>query len=283
MNDLVSIITPTYNRAYILGTAIRSVIAQAHINWEMLIIDDGGTDKTKALVESFADSRLRYERIEHAGQSAARNRGLDIAQGKWITFLDSDNDFLPTFLERALKSLHAHPGALALIPKGRKTQELWENGRLVESIEVTNAFPGHSDDVAKDIFFRTFIFEPNAFIHSASVRDEGIRFDEKLHRMEDWDYAMIIAEKHPQAFLYLPEVLYTYHQRYGGDGVVSSASYADWADTFEDIYQKHKHDRLMQGQGWYPQRVEKWRKIQADFEKGLEPPPHLYYFKKRIT
>jgi glycosyltransferase involved in cell wall biosynthesis len=280
MNDLISIITPTYNRAYILGTAIESVRAQTHQNWELLVIDDGGSDDTEQFVASFNDPRLRYEHIEHGGQSRARNRGLDIAQGKWITFLDSDNEFLPQCLEKELATLHANPQVLALVPRGHKTHELWENGRLVKSIDVPEAFPERSDNVIKDIFMRAFIFEPNGFIHAASMRDEGIRFDESFSSCEDWDYVMTMGEKHPRSFLYLPEVLYNYHQRYGGDGVVSRQPYWDRADVFEKIYQKHKNDRLMEGQQWYPQRVEKWRKIQADFEKGLEPPPHLYYFKQ---
>ena len=280
MSDLVSIITPTYNRAYILGAAIESAIAQTYSHWEMLIIDDGGTDDTEALVERFGDSRLRYCLIEHRGQSAARNRGLEMAHGKWITFLDSDNDFLPECLERQLATFDAHPEILCIVTKGNKTHELWQDGKLLKSQYIPDAFPERSDDVLKDIFMRGFIFDMNAFIHSASIRDEGFRFDETFGGFEDWDYAMMIGEKLPDAFFYLNEPLYNYHQRYGGDGIVSNTSYDQMADEFEQVYQKHKHDSLMEGQTWYPSRVEKWRKIQADFEKGLVPPPHLYFFEK---
>ena len=245
----------------------------------MLIVDDGSTDDTQSLVEAFDDVRLRFEKISHGGQSRARNKGLDRAKGRWITFLDSDNDVFPQFIERVIATFNAHPEVLAIIPKGRKTYERVERGTVTQSREVPDAFPAFSDNVAKDLFNRKFIFDPTAFIHSVSIRDEGIRFDEQCRFMEDWDYALTIAERHPTAMLYLPEELYAYHQRYGGDGLVSNTSCGSIADAFERIYQKHKNDSLMDGQNWYPQRVEKWRKIQADFEKGLEPPPHKYFFK----
>jgi glycosyltransferase involved in cell wall biosynthesis len=277
MSDLVSIIMPTYNRAYILPTSVKSVLNQTYPNWELLVIDDGSTDNTKGIVESFGDSRIRYTYQENQRQAAARNRGLEVAEGKWITFLDSDDEFFPPFLERALQALEADSSKLCLIPKGKKTHELWENGMLVESKEV-DAFPDQTDNVIKDIFMRKFVFSMDGFMHASSIRDEGIRFDPTFRGMEDWDYAMTIGEQHPDAFVYIHEPLYVYHQRFGKDGLVSNTTYAQFADTFEQMYQKHKDDTLMMEQEWYPNRVEKWRKIQAEYEKGLMPPPQRYFF-----
>ena len=89
---------------------------------------------------------------------------------------------------------------------------------------------------------------------------------------------MTIGEKYPHGFLYVEEVLYNYHQRYGGDGLVSSKTYSDWADIFESIYRKHRHNPLLAGQKWYPAKVQKWRKLQREFETGKLPPYYLYYF-----
>lgn len=278
MKDYVSIITPTYNRAYILPLALESVLAQTHGNWEMLVVDDGSIDDTEMVVQKYNDSRLKYFRQENRGQSAARNVGLEHAQGNWIAFLDSDNSLKTDFLTESLSAFAANPTKLCIIPQGSRTQELYENGTLVRTIEAPELPPLEVDNLAKSIYMRDFIFDPTGFIHAASIRNEGIRFDETLRRMEDWDYAMLIAEKHPDAFMYLPKVLYAYHQRYGGDGLVSNTSYAMWADIFEAIYKKHEHDVLMAGQTWYPQKVDKWRKMQRDFEQGLVPPPHLLRF-----
>lgn len=279
MHELVSIITPTYNRGYILGTAIESVRAQTHSEWEMIIVDDGSSDDTKEVVSSFADDRIKYLKQDNKGPSAARNRALEIARGKWLAFLDSDNELLPSFLTRSLEVLRAHPEVLCIVPKGHRTLELYEGDTLVAVRDGSEDFP-QTADVVKEIFMRTFHFDMNGFIHHASIRDEGVRFDERIKGLEDWDYVMTIAEKHPDSFLYLPEALYHYHQRYGGDGLVSNTPYGTWADLYELIYQKHKHDQHMTGQEWYPSRAEKWRKMQADYEKGLVPPPHRYQFEK---
>lgn len=280
MSDLVSVITPTFNRAYILGTAIDSIRAQGYQNWEHIIIDDGSTDDTKQLVENCNEPRISYFFQENKGQSAARNKGLDAARGKWITFLDSDNELRPNFLERTLTCFQERPDILCIIPMGYRTLELYENGVLKEKREEPSRPPENVVNPAKALFMREFIFEPNGFIHSASIRDEGIRFDESFRFMEDWDYAMTIAEKHPDSFFYLQEVLYNYHQRYGGDGLVGNQTYEGYAEVFERIYQKHKNDRLMEGQAWYPHRVEKWKKIAADHKKGLVPEPYLFHFRK---
>jgi glycosyltransferase involved in cell wall biosynthesis len=274
MNDLISVITPTFNRAYILPAAIQSVRTQTHQNWEMIIVDDGSSDNTRELIQKMNEPRIIYLYQENSGQAVARNRALDIANGEWITFLDSDNEFLPPFMEKTLRAFQDNPSILAIIPKGNRSKELYEVGKLVKKINAPSYPPDDVGNPVKALFMREFIFEPNAFIHHVSVRDEGIRFDNSFSRMEDWDYAMMMANKHPDAFLYLPEILYNYHQRFGGDGVVGNTTYWQWVEVFEQMYQKHKDDPLMQGQNWYPNRVDKWRKIAEDFDRGIGPAPH---------
>jgi glycosyltransferase involved in cell wall biosynthesis len=98
---LVSIVIPTYNRAYCLGRAIDSVRAQTYPNFEIIIVDDGSTDETRALVEGLAgsDGRVRYFYQANAGVSAARNRGLGEVRGDYVALLDSDDVWLPWKLE----------------------------------------------------------------------------------------------------------------------------------------------------------------------------------------
>jgi len=71
MKDIVSIITPTYNRAALLRTAIESVLAQTYPHWELLVVDDDSTDDTVAMVASFNEPRIRYEKVPHGGASRA--------------------------------------------------------------------------------------------------------------------------------------------------------------------------------------------------------------------
>jgi hypothetical protein len=127
---------------------------------------------------------------------------------------------------------------------------------------------------------RNFHFDGNGFMHSRKIIDEGFRWDEKLNLMEEWDFVMTFADKYPDAFLYVPQVLFHYHMRYGTDSIVSTATYSDYAKAFEYIYQKHKNDKMMRGQKWYPQRVEKYQQLEEDLKVGKAPKPYLKYFHK---
>ncbi len=111
-NDLVSVVVPTYNRAYCVGRAIKSVRAQSHSNWELLLIDDGSTDNTGELIAAQfgSDPRIRYIRQANAGVSAARNAGLAVARGNFIAFLDSDDIWMPWKLELQLACFRTFPG-----------------------------------------------------------------------------------------------------------------------------------------------------------------------------
>ena len=100
---LVTVIIPTYNRARLLGRAIDSVLAQAFTDFELIIADDGSADNTRQLVLGYADQRIRYLRHErNQGANAARNTGVMAAGGKYVAFLDSDDEWLPEFLGKVL-------------------------------------------------------------------------------------------------------------------------------------------------------------------------------------
>lgn len=103
MNDLVSIITPSYNTARFIAETINCVLAQTYTNWEMIIVDDCSTDDTDAVVGGFADPRIRYLKNEkNSGAAVSRNRALREAKGKWIAFLDSDDLWEPEKLEKQI-------------------------------------------------------------------------------------------------------------------------------------------------------------------------------------
>ena len=100
----VSAIIPTYNRAGLLGRAIRSVLAQTFQDWELLVVDDASEDHTKQVVLDFQDPRIRYLlRDTNGGGGAARNTGIRAARGQYLAYLDSDNEMLPKRLEEQLQ------------------------------------------------------------------------------------------------------------------------------------------------------------------------------------
>jgi glycosyltransferase involved in cell wall biosynthesis len=107
---LVSIITPTYNRQPYLREAVESVLAQSYGRWEMVIVDDGSTDGTRAYLETLADPRVRVVRRAHCGNAAVgRNVAARAAQGVYYAFLDHDDLWLPEKLAVQLEDLRRHP------------------------------------------------------------------------------------------------------------------------------------------------------------------------------
>ena len=99
--DLVSIIMPAYNSGRFIEQSIRSVLSQTYTDWELLIVDDCSTDDTTSIVASFKDKRIHYQRNEHnMGAALSRNKAIQAAKGKYIAFLDADDKWLPTKLEK---------------------------------------------------------------------------------------------------------------------------------------------------------------------------------------
>src|SRR5262245_25465113 len=105
---LVSVIVPTFNRADTIKRGIRSVQAQTFTDWELIVVDDGSTDNTVALIEG-CDPRLKLIRQENQGTAGARNAGLHASAGSYIAFLDSDDEWLPHHLELCVGFLEALP------------------------------------------------------------------------------------------------------------------------------------------------------------------------------
>lgn len=275
---LVSVITPTFNRAGIIQQAVGSILNQTYQNWELIVVDDGSTDNTKQIIEAIDDDRVSYFYQENKGPTTARNAGISHAKGKWITYLDSDDVLFPECIETMLSRLAKNPKAVFGFPRADRHLDLYENGKLIKTINDSGDTP--ETFTMRDIFMRKAGFACLGFMHLRSLFDEGITWDENLSAMEDWEFMMSIGEKYPDGFVYVPVVLYSYHQRFGSDNLVSKATYKTWADAFEYIWQKHKNSEMLKGQTWYPQRVEKWLKLQKEFEAGKRPAYQYHYFSR---
>ncbi|MES2971089.1 MAG: glycosyltransferase family 2 protein [Patescibacteria group bacterium] len=276
IEPLISVILPTYNRAHTISKAVQSVLEQTYQKWELIIVDDGSTDNTKEIVGSINDSRIHYYYKANGGPSKARNYGISKSKGKWIIYLDSDDLLLPKCAETMIEHLTRNPQAVFAFPRSIRTLELYENGKLTKSIDDSGDTP--MEFTLQDIFNRKAGHSPNGFTHLKRLYSEGLRWDEDLTLMEDWEIMLSIGEKYPDGFLYVPVVLQSYSQRFGSDNLVSNTQYDSWAAAFEYIYQKHKNDKMMMGQTWYPSKVEKWSHRQQEFEAGTRPPYQYHYF-----
>ena len=127
VTDLVSIIMAAHNEERFIGEAIDSVLAQEYPRWELLVVDDGSSDGTRAVVECYSDTRIRYFEQERRGTSAARNRGLKEMSGKYFCFLDADDALTSSSLS----------ARVALFERAPDTR--FVNGPIVEKDENLNA------------------------------------------------------------------------------------------------------------------------------------------------
>ena len=127
----VSVVIPLYNKARYVRRCLESVVAQTLSDFETIVVDDGSTDGGDRIVESFPASNVRVIRQANAGPGAARNRGLLEASGKYVAFLDADDEWLPEYLATAVRALEATPQAAAVTssyveePDGRSVESLW--------------------------------------------------------------------------------------------------------------------------------------------------------------
>ena len=107
---MFTIVIPLYNKGQSVKRSICSVLNQSFSNFEIVIVDDGSTDNSVEVVKSFKDNRIKIVRQANAGVSAARNHGIDIASGQFITFLDADDEYEPNHLETLRKLIDEYPG-----------------------------------------------------------------------------------------------------------------------------------------------------------------------------
>jgi glycosyltransferase involved in cell wall biosynthesis len=111
----ISIITPLYNKVAYIADTIQSLLSQTYLDWEMLVVDNGSTDSGGEKVQQVQDSRIRLLQSPKQGPGAARNYGLDFAQGEWIQFLDADDLLEPDHLEQQLATADKNPEAEIIV------------------------------------------------------------------------------------------------------------------------------------------------------------------------
>jgi glycosyltransferase involved in cell wall biosynthesis len=136
----VSICIPVYNREKWIGAAIDSALAQTWAEKEVIVVDDGSSDKTREICEHYG-ARIIFATQEHRGGSAARNHLLRLATGKWIQYLDSDDYLLPTNIYTQLESAYKAGEAPEAI-FSPFIWEVWENGKVTSRRRVQPTEPG---------------------------------------------------------------------------------------------------------------------------------------------
>ena len=194
----VSVIIPTFNRGWIIREAIDSVLAQDFTAFELIVVDDGSSDDTGRILDSYGQD-LTVLRQPNRGVSAARNLGIGAAAGQLIAFLDSDDLWLPRKLSVQVDFFNANPDAMI-----NQTEEIWiRNGVRVNPKTRHQKFPGL-------IFERSLelcLVSPSAVMMRRSLFDQVGLFDEDLPACEDYDLWLRISWRFPVHLIETPLII----------------------------------------------------------------------------
>jgi len=195
---LISVIIPTYNRGWIIGEAIDSVLSQTYRQFELIVVDDGSSDSTDDILRGYKD-HAELIKQKNQGVSAARNTGIRRSRGRYIAFLDSDDFWLPEKLSRQIEFFLSHPEALVC-----QTEEIWiRNGVRV------NPKRRHKKPSGM-IFERSLglcLVSPSAvMINRALFKEVGL-FDENLAACEDYDLWLRTSIRFPVYLIDQPLVI----------------------------------------------------------------------------
>lgn len=200
-NPLISVITPTYNRANYLHEAIDSVLNQSYSNFEHLIIDDGSTDNTEELVACYLNSqKVRYFYQENQGQSVARNKGVTQAKGEFICFLDSDDRWKLHKLKASLAAFEQHPEVDVVYGD---YEFIDQHGK---KLKLKN-MPRYSGRISKELIKDNCVSMNTTMVRAKTVKAIG-GFSSHVKVADDYDLWLRLSAK--SKFLYLPEVLADY-------------------------------------------------------------------------
>ena len=243
--EFVSIIMPTYNRKNVISRAIDSILKQTFQQFELIIIDDGSDDNTKEYVKRkyqrfFQINKIKYFKLNHKGISYARNIGLKQAKGNLISYLDSDNEWNPNYLEQMVFEL-------------TKTDSFncAYCGAVVENkIEKSKYNLGKKFN-RKELLKNNFI-ELNCFIHEKRLFNIKGGFDLDLTKLSEWDLIIRYTDNNPPLFLkktlvkkYLSEEL-------------SNMSFMELSEDKEKIQKKY----------WYEIYSEEYESIADAFDEN---------------
>jgi len=169
----ITVLIPVYNREGYIAAAIDSVLAQSFTDFELLIVDDGSTDRSMEIISSYADPRIRIERNPYnKGGPWARNRGLDLARGEYVAMLDSDDVAAPERLARQNAFLDAHPN-YALVGSGKHT--LNASGKRIKGLRSR---PDTAAEIKAQLLFRCCIAHTSIMARTAIMR--RYRYDERF-------------------------------------------------------------------------------------------------------
>jgi glycosyltransferase involved in cell wall biosynthesis len=203
-SPLISVVLPVYNGAATIVATVESVLRQEFGNFELLVINDGSTDNTLDILAQIDDSRVSIHSFENRGLAATRNRGINLAAGKYVAFIDADDLWTPDKLRKQFQALVSSPGAGMAYS-------------LTDCIDEHDNYLGpgshivHFGQVYKELLVRNFVESGSNPLIPRNIFDEVGTFDESLAAAEDWDVFLRIAHDYPVVCVPEVQILYRIH------------------------------------------------------------------------
>ena len=241
-SPLVSIVLPTYNRAHSVSKAIDSVLNQTFTDFELIIVDDGSSDQTKNIINTFNDPRLSYIQHKHnKGVSAARNTGIELSKGKWVTFQDSDDEWHSQKLEKTCAVAEKSDEKTSIIYCAYY-KVYPRKSYLIPSQKEINK----EGDLYLELLKGNFIPTPAILVRKTCFDDIGV-FDTSFTTLEDWDLLLRLAKCYKFKFISDP-LLFSHYTPHGVNESPAKQSLAAFELIFEKNYQAYMNNPVAHSQ-----------------------------------
>lgn len=198
---LVTVLLPVFNARPYVRASVLSILAQDYRNLEVLVIDDGSTDGSRAILEELAerDRRIRLISRENRGLISTLNQGLDLASGEYVARMDADDIAYPTRISDQVKVFEQHPGTCLV---GTAVDYLYGDDRLLRKPfpEVTQ------QEIMIELLFHPFFFHPTVMFDNSVLVRQGIRYDSSYTHCEDFDLWRRISRQNSIRYINKPRL-----------------------------------------------------------------------------
>lgn len=238
MNHLVSIIIPTYNTAKYLPACLDSIINQTYQNLEIILIDDGSTDNSYEIAKEYAqkDSRIKLIHQKNAGQSCARNHGINLATGKYIGFIDSDDQIKKDFIEKLLKPFSQQNTILSVC--GVQYKRLRQ--KSTSNVYINPIRKKHKSESYKSYILYLLAIDGRMYSSVNKLYKTNIvkklSFDENLNFAEDTKFVLNYLSHAEGNIDFIIEPLYIYNFGTETSTIKSTATiWQNWQTSYSNL------------------------------------------------
>ena len=240
MNQKVSVIVPIYNTEKYLPDCLNSIISQTYKDLEIILVDDGSTDKSGKIIDDYAkkDKRIKVIHQKNAGQSAARNKGIKTATGAYLSFVDSDDRIKPSFIDELLALYEEDGISIAVCGHEYQRVKLGTSKNLYQS-----PLKPRGNNESKKAYILKLLAKDgrmyscnNKLFKSTPVKNNSLFFDEKLNFAEDTKFVLDYLNYSDGEIAYTPHPLYVYFFGTETSTVRSSATkWENWQTSYENL------------------------------------------------